>query len=237
MKIFSVKLMWALTIIYLVATGFALQFLPDEVPMHFDFEGNITRYGSKYEMLLFPTIVVSMNAVFHFMIRNLRRKAIAITDERTLLTLRQNERLVCFFGALNPLIFAGINISIFVAVFSNVDTAVGNEANNNIVLFVLNVVLSLVIIIVGNFTPKMKRNIAMGVRTPWTLKNDVVWEKTNRLVGKHFVVIGLLILVINLISSTVAIYTCLVLVTLEIIIAMVYSKRLFDSLTKNSHLT
>ena len=42
-----------------------------------------------------------------------------------------------------------------------------------------------------NFT---KRNFFIGVRTPWTLADEKIWEKTNRLAGRLFWVCGVLAL-------------------------------------------
>jgi uncharacterized membrane protein len=38
----------------------------------------------------------------------------------------------------------------------------------------------------GAFLEKSKRNWFIGIRTPWTLSSDTVWEKTHRLGGKFF---------------------------------------------------
>jgi uncharacterized membrane protein len=40
--------------------------------------------------------------------------------------------------------------------------------------------------VIGILLVKSKRNWFIGVRTPWTLSNDVVWDKTNALAGKLF---------------------------------------------------
>ena len=54
------KAMWALSFITLIGTVVAVQFLPENVPMHMDFEGNIDRWGSRYENLIFPVIIIIM---------------------------------------------------------------------------------------------------------------------------------------------------------------------------------
>ena len=38
----------------LPAVLISLQFLPEQIPAHFDLSGQVTRWGSKYETLLFP---------------------------------------------------------------------------------------------------------------------------------------------------------------------------------------
>jgi uncharacterized membrane protein len=44
----------------------------------------------------------------------------------------------------------------------------------------------------GVMVEHAKRNWFIGIRTPWTLSNDEVWEKTHRLGGKLFRIAGLL---------------------------------------------
>lgn len=44
--------------------------------------------------------------------------------------------------------------------------------------------------LLGNVLGKVRKNFWMGVRTPWTLASDVVWEKTHRLAAWLFVVAG-----------------------------------------------
>lgn len=43
----------------------------------------------------------------------------------------------------------------------------------------------------GIILPKIKRNWLIGIKTPWTLENDVVWEKTHQYAGKLFKITGI----------------------------------------------
>ena len=51
---------WLFSFISLLITFFVLPMLPDMIPAHYGFDGNVTRYGSKYEMLILPTITICM---------------------------------------------------------------------------------------------------------------------------------------------------------------------------------
>lgn len=44
----------------------------------------------------------------------------------------------------------------------------------------------------GFFIGKIKRNWFAGIRTPWTMSSDAVWDKTHRLGGKLFKLSGLI---------------------------------------------
>jgi uncharacterized membrane protein len=45
-------------------------------------------------------------------------------------------------------------------------------------------------IAIGYLLRKAKRNFFIGIRTPWTLSNDVVWDKTHRLGSILFMLSG-----------------------------------------------
>lgn len=47
-------------------------------------------------------------------------------------------------------------------------------------------------IAMGITLPRTKRNWFLGIRTPWTLTSDSIWEKTHALGGKLFVVAGII---------------------------------------------
>jgi uncharacterized membrane protein len=47
------------------------------------------------------------------------------------------------------------------------------------------------LMVLGNFMGKFRKNFFVGIRTPWTLTSDVVWERTHRLAGWLFVLAGL----------------------------------------------
>jgi uncharacterized membrane protein len=45
---------------------------------------------------------------------------------------------------------------------------------------------------IGILCEHAKRNWFIGIRTPWTLSNEKVWDKTHRLGGKLFKIAGLI---------------------------------------------
>jgi uncharacterized membrane protein len=56
-------------------------------------------------------------------------------------------------------------------------------------------------IVLGNLLPRVRPNWFFGIRTPWTLSSDRVWEKTHRLGGYLFVILGIIILLAGGIAS------------------------------------
>lgn len=54
--------------------------------------------------------------------------------------------------------------------------------------------MGLLFIFVGVMISKAKRNYFIGIRTPWTLSSDKVWDETHRIGGKLFMASGVLAL-------------------------------------------
>lgn len=60
------------------------------------------------------------------------------------------------------------------------------------------VAIGLFLVVLGNLLPRARPNWFIGVRTPWTLSSDRVWEKTHRLAGYVFVAAGIIVAIIGL---------------------------------------
>ena len=54
--------------------------------------------------------------------------------------------------------------------------------------------MGLLFIFMGVLISKAKRNFFIGIRTPWTLSSDHVWNETHRLGGKLYIAAGILAL-------------------------------------------
>ena len=52
------KIIWSLAVLPTIVTAVALKFMPDTVPLHYNFAGEIDRWGSKYEHLLMPVFLI-----------------------------------------------------------------------------------------------------------------------------------------------------------------------------------
>lgn len=67
-------IMWLISCIPLAGTAVVLLFMPDRVPMHYDITGTADRWGSKYEELIFPVIILAFCLFFTLMIRSCKKE-------------------------------------------------------------------------------------------------------------------------------------------------------------------
>jgi uncharacterized membrane protein len=56
------------------------------------------------------------------------------------------------------------------------------------------------IAVIGNYLPKTRYNYLLGIRTPWTLADERVWDRTHRFAGGWLAAAGLLALAIGLLA-------------------------------------
>jgi uncharacterized membrane protein len=50
--------------------------------------------------------------------------------------------------------------------------------------------MGMLLMVIGNYLPRIRSNWWLGIRTPWTLSSDRVWRETHRLGGRTFVAAG-----------------------------------------------
>ena len=77
-------------------------------------------------------------------------------------------------------------------------------------------------IILGNYMGKVRQNYFVGLKTPWTLNDPEVWQKSQRLAGWAFVLSGLIFIVESIIWIAVA-YAFIGTIALVVIVPIAYS--------------
>ena len=91
--------------------------------------------------------------------------------------------------------------------------------------------IGLLFIAVSRMVSVAKRNYFIGIRTPWTLASDEVWDKTHALGGKLFAVAGVITL-LGVFAPTVAYPLLIISVLGATVITTVYSYVIFQKIAK-----
>ena len=87
---------------------------------------------------------------------------------------------------------------------------------------------------VGDLIGKSKRNYFIGIRTPWSLSSNEVWEKTNKLGGKLFKTAGILSLIGLIFPNKIGLFVAICLVIATAVYTVVYSYIVWKK-TKTNH--
>ncbi|HHX70585.1 MAG TPA: helix-turn-helix domain-containing protein [Gallicola sp.] len=158
--------------------------MDDVIPAHYDFLGNITRYGNKIEFLIIPGITfifLSFSIYFHFVLSKKQEyKKIVFSYQIWMLVLQIT---ILFFT-----IWLGLKYT------SNIE--------NYIFSIITGSSLALVFSVMVFSHPRIneRKNTVLGVRTNFTLTNDVAWKKVNTVGSISGSTITLLAYLITLIT-------------------------------------
>jgi len=189
----------------LVAIG-TYPFLPPMVPSHWNAAGQVNGYLPKLvNAILFPGI-----SIFLFLLlRGLMRIGPTLGQANA---KRANKTVV-------NLILTAILLFMLIIQVTTTSIALGAQID---VTMIITLAVSALFIFLGNYMGKLRRNFWAGIRTPWTLASDTVWERTHRLGGWLFVLAGLVGIVSSFIPPL-RIWGLLAAVALAVLIPTVYS--------------
>jgi uncharacterized membrane protein len=90
--------------------------------------------------------------------------------------------------------------------------------------------------LMGNVMGKVRRNFWMGVRTPWTLASDTVWNQTHRLAAWMMVAAGLLGVALVMVLPADYAWLALFLILPAGLVPVIYSLVLYKRLEREGKL-
>ena len=225
------KIIWSLAVLPTIVTAVALKFMPDTVPLHYNFAGEIDRWGTKYEHFLMPALlivfVVLMQVITYFQEKK-------IEDEptpREQASMRNNIKVVRIVTIVFE-IFWLILICWMLWTSkenANIETA---QTATNIGQFIW-IAMGIMLVVIGNILPKSRMNSVIGVRTTWSMYNEETWSKSNRFGGIVLMVTGIAMVITSLIlKESALIIVNIGLTVLSSIVILVYTYKVFKEIDK-----
>ncbi len=173
----------------------ALPYLPDKIPAHYGFDNQVTRWGSKYEALLYPIVTVLMGYFLLAMSRLAAKQ-----EEHG----ENNKKIIIVTGILVLILFNVLNGYSLYTDFNKVENLSSIPFDINQFIFGI---VGVLMIVTGNIMPKLRMNSIIGLRTHWSMKNEVTWKKCQRMGGISFIVGGIIIIGVCIVMKSTA---CLV---------------------------
>ncbi|NQZ03914.1 SdpI family protein [Idiomarina sp.] len=162
---------WLFIVLSAVFVAAIYKQLPQEIPSHWNFAGEVDDYQSKpLGAWLMTLLMIALWALMECL-HVLSPKGYSIDSFRTTIGLITNLML-------------GFLLLIQVAQLS---VALGAELELPTIIMVG---VGVLFICLGNYLGKLRKNFFIGIRTPWTLASDEVWYKTHRVGSYCFVIIG-----------------------------------------------
>ena len=158
---------WVLSLLPLVMIAAVYRRLPAEGPMHWD------HYGAKAQLWVIAATAPVLEAMFCFLPK---------IDPK-------NKNYDKFGDA-----YLGIQLVtlLFLAAMTGICITEALRPGTVNVSGVVCLLVSLLMVYLGNVMPRFRMNWYCGVKNPWTLSSEAVWTRTHRIAGRMFFASGLL---------------------------------------------
>ncbi len=213
-----------LTAAAFIITAVCVQFMAESVPMHYNFKGEIDRYGSRNENYIFPAMIAAFNVFWVIFINVFAKKADRAQEEKERIETVNNLR-VLGFTAIGTTIMFTVMQCIFLIM--DINASDGQERMAVDINVVSNSLLGMMFIVIGNIVPKCKRNGVIGVRTKWSMDNDTTWELSNRLGGRLLMICGVLTIIETIIVKGAASTIIMLVLVIAMSVLMTYYSYVF----------
>jgi uncharacterized membrane protein len=185
--------------------------LPSPIPTHWGISGAPDAFSPKTFMSVFFEPLIALG-VYTLLV------VVPFLDPK-------RRSLKLSFRAYNILIDAVVGL--LAVVFAATMVAAYN--NKFDVAKIVLVAVGLLFAVIGNYMTTVKPNWTFGVRVSWTLSDDVVWRKTNRLGGYLFVAVGVLTVLSAFLPSAIGLAVMLSGTVVMLVVTYAYAYLLFRS--------
>ena len=150
--------------------------IPERVPLHWNIHGEADRWGPKGELWMIPLLTCGLIYLILLVV-----PAIDPKGKIKLMGVKYQQLRYILVGVMSALALA---IIYFVA-----------EGGTHITMAIL-LLIGLLITLLGNYFKTLRPNYFIGIRTPWTLEDPDIWDRTHRLGGVLWFGGGILLMLI-----------------------------------------
>lgn len=186
------RILAVLTALLFAAEGVVLSMLPDTVPVHYNFAGEVDRMGSKLEFLLFPAIAAVCGVIFTLAARHCGKKG----DRDSVL----QEKIMLGAAFADVVLFGGLGLYVMVLAARYTPGDAGPAVTADLPRLIVTGV-GLLLVLLGNAMPKARRNTLFGLRTKWSMADDEAWRKSQRFGGFSAVGLGFALIASGMLLS------------------------------------
>jgi len=203
----------AIVVLPVIYLAYVWRTLPSQVPMHWNIDGEIDRYGSKTELALL-TMLLPLGTYLLFLV---------------LPKLDPKKKLEKMGGKFQSIKFLLTILMAVLSLFIIYSSKNQNTTNPNYIILLIGVLF----IILGNFFKTIKANYFLGIRTPWTLENETVWKETHKMAGVMWFIGGILVVLLSMILPKQAnLIVFLIITGIITLVPMAYSYFKFKELSE-----
>lgn len=171
-----------LFLIAVIAAVWLYPQLPAQVPTHWDLQGHVNGSMPRFWGAAFPALMILALGILTWLLPRISPRRFEIAP----------------FAHVYGIVMLAIQGVMLVVGLSALLRGAGYALPlRSIAALSIGVLL----MVLGNYMGKLRKNFFVGIRTPWTLASDAVWERTHRLGGWLFMLAGLVTVIGALVDA------------------------------------
>ncbi|KXZ20131.1 immunity protein SdpI [Bacillus nakamurai] len=174
------------------------QYLPEEIPIQWSGNKPAAFISKPLTLFIIPVVMLIYYLTFYML---------------TIKSTQKNKALL-FLASNNMLIL------LYILQLSTLLISLGYELDIDLII---GLAVGIFLIIGGNSMQLAEQNHLIGLRTPWTLKDETVWKLGNRFASKVLVACGFIIAILSFFTGEYIIMIMIVLVLLALVISTIAS--------------
>ena len=188
-----------LTLLPILAGIYLWNTLPEQVPSHWDVNGEIDGWSSKpFFVFGLPCIMLAFQWL-------------------CVLGTAADPKKANHSGKVMQLVLWIIPVLSIILSAMTYMVVLGHTVRVEVIM---PLIIGLVFTIIGNYLPKCKQSYTVGIKIPWTLHSEENWNRTHRFAGRLWLVCGLGIMLTAFIGGF---WVFLPIVLVMVLAPMVYS--------------
>jgi uncharacterized membrane protein len=195
---------------FLAAVGlsaWAYPSLPERVPTHWDLAGNINGYSSRaLAVTLMPSILI-VAWLLMLVLPPISPRGFGLEQSAP-----------AFYSCILAVLALLLAMHFILLRAQTSDSAPS--------LTLLFASIGVLVAVIGSFLGRLKKNFWIGVRTPWTLASDEVWQRTNTLAGRLLIAGGGAIVIASFFGAAV-IPVLIAVIGIAALVSILYSYVLY----------
>ncbi len=190
----------------------AFFFMPDTVPVHFNMNNQVDRWGSKYELLILPAVILVIGTVFMLAAKYVKAKE------------KNGNNNYNVFITASVVILAIFNVLTYFALYIAFMGLQDLDTSKVDLFSLITLLFGFAFIIIGNVIPKAKMNHLLGLRTKWSMSSEEAWKKSQRFSGYSAIITGLLMIVLSFVlNGSACLFVMLIVLLVMVIVDTIYS--------------
>ncbi|GAB2584389.1 SdpI family protein [Dyella jejuensis] len=186
--------------------------MPALVATHWNARGNVNGYMTPMHAVLVPTLAIVTLGLLTWLLPRISPRRYAIGP----------------FVSAFAVVMLALQALVLVAALGVLLNAAGHPVR---MPWLCMISLGALLLVMGNYMDKLRQNFFMGIRTPWTLASEAVWERTHRLSGWMFVLAGLAVIAIALLQAP--LWSMLCVIAASVLVPCVYSYVIYQRLEQH----